>query len=72
MWLTMWVRKEVRCPKCNAIPEETGYHTASMPPFIAIKCSSNLCDFRGYLHGMDICDEGFKKINGNITNDNTI
>lgn len=58
----MYLTKEVRCPICNAIPEDTGIMLASNPPYSGIKCSSKNCTWKGYIHDGTLTDENYKVI----------
>lgn len=58
----MMISKVVRCPECNAHLEDTGYVLASNPPYTAVKCSSNRCEWKGYVHQSGLVGEDFKTV----------
>lgn len=58
----MYLRKEVRCPKCNALLEDAGITLTSIPVWSGVKCSSNLCKWDGYVREFDLYESNFKKV----------
>lgn len=58
----MILTKEIRCPKCNAQLDSGGLVLSSNPPYDAVKCSSNLCDWKGYTHEYKLLDNEFNVV----------
>ncbi len=60
----MYITKLIRCPACNAHLESSGIVLCSNPPFHGVKCSSNKCDWYGYIHDGMLKDKEYNVIGG--------